>query len=713
MSPTPHSGSQQIRSPANPAGQRGALTVGSMLGMFWRWKWASITTACIMAYVVIYAGRLIVPMYEATATLTLERGVKPVAFSTDHEANGDQTLLNGKRDLLMSTKVLKHAIENSSLKQNPGYSNITNAVEAVRARLTITISHDSPTFIVSLRDEDPQRAENGLDVLLREFEEQQRNLQHQSTEASLEFLRQQVDEARAKLDQAHKDEKTQREKYAIISTNPDDNVAATRMRSLSTQRTTLDLLIVDSDTQNQQLLEADRIGQNEPEKKQKALLTIGIIGNDPTVRDDQKVISALRAKEAQLTQEYGDKHPLMIEVHQQIKEAEAALQGAIEHARSIFASERQLLLDKASKLEGMIKQANEELTTYRNAQLLISAQDSETRVQEALFQQLLTRLNEQRVISHIQGEQMVTMDRPLASYAPLNIKPRTLWLVAVTLGLLTGIGTAMAIDVFDNRVRNIGTVEALTQMANLGRIPYIRRLPTPDKLGTHKRHRQFLEAISDLRTGLRISRIGSHCRTIAIVSAGPSEGKGTVSSNLAVSLAMAGSSVLLIDADLRKPSLHLQFGKPNDHGLSSLLDPRHANSNEPPTHLPRLTFQRLDFLCGGPLVANPADLLHSGRLKSLLAVWRNAYDYIIFDTPPLGMVSDAMVVVELTDGLILVVRERVTRKQILQRVAKGLSPFSSRILGFVYNGESRYQSRYGYHELYGSVPKTPPAPGTP
>jgi capsular exopolysaccharide synthesis family protein len=170
---------------------------------------------------------------------------------------------------------------------------------------------------------------------------------------------------------------------------------------------------------------------------------------------------------------------------------------------------------------------------------------------------------------------------------------------------------------------------------------------------------------------------------------------------------MAGSSVLLVDADLRKPSLHLLFGKTNEYGLSTLLDPQQRTSNDPPTHLPRLNFQRLDFLCGGPLVANPADLLHSGRLKTLLAVWRNAYDYIIFDTPPLGMVSDAMVLVELADGLILVVRERVTRKEILQRVAKGLAPFSSRILGFVYNGESRYQSRYGYHELYGSLPKTP------
>ncbi len=706
MSPTPHTGSPQIRPPAAPASTPGMLTLGTIATIVWRWRWVAVPLAFLMGYGVIYAGRLIVPMYEADATLTLEHGVKPVAFTTEHEANADQSLLNGKRDLLMSTKVVKRAVETSSLKQNPAYANSANAVETMRARLNITVSRDSGTFFVSLRDEDRERAENGLDSLLKVFEVEERQLQQQRTEASLEFLRQQVDEARAKLDQAHKDEKAQREKFAIISTNPDDNVAATRMRSLSAQRTTLDLQIVDSDSQNHQLQDAEASGGSDAGKKQAALLAIGFIGNDQSVHDALKALSTLRSQEEQLAREYGDKHPLMIEVRRQIASAQIALEGAIGHARSIFLSDRQLLLDKATKLEAMIKEANEGLTAYRNAQLLISAQDSETRVQEALFQQLLTRLNEQRVISHIEGERMAIMDWAHAGSAPLNIKPRTLWLVAIVLGACAGIGTALGINLIDQRVRNLATAEALTQLPNLGRIPYIRRLPSPDKLGKRKRHQQFLEAFSDLRTSLRISRIGNNCRTIAILSAGPGEGKGTVSTNIAVSLAMAGSSVLLIDADLRKPSLHLLFGKANEHGLSSLLDPQQNLGNNQPMRMQRLGYQRLDLLSAGPLSGNPADLLHSGRLKPLIGVWREVYDYIIIDTPPLGMVSDAMVVAEQSDGIILVVRERVTRKHILQRVAKGMAPFSARILGFVYNGEAHYQSRYGYKELYGAAKST-------
>jgi capsular exopolysaccharide synthesis family protein len=248
--------------------------------------------------------------------------------------------------------------------------------------------------------------------------------------------------------------------------------------------------------------------------------------------------------------------------------------------------------------------------------------------------------------------------------------------------------------------------EDLTRLPVLGRLPHVRRLPSIKHTDDSPAFRQFQEAHRDLRTALRLYRRSEGCQVLAVVSCGPGEGKTTVAAYLATSLAEANIRVLLVDGDLRRPTLHRVMEEDGTQGLGSLLSGDAQDCVPVPTSLPKL-----DFMGAGTGIANPAELLHSRQLPELMAHWRTLYDYIIIDTSPLGLVSDGLLFGELADGLLWVVRDRVSRKDVVRHVREVLAPLSSRLLGCIYNGDADFRSRYGYGDVaYGSprerVPKT-------
>jgi capsular exopolysaccharide synthesis family protein len=149
--------------------------------------------------------------------------------------------------------------------------------------------------------------------------------------------------------------------------------------------------------------------------------------------------------------------------------------------------------------------------------------------------------------------------------------------------------------------------------------------------------------------------------------------------------------VLLVDADMRKPTLATQIGESCERGLSAALE------GEKGVRVLPTSYANLDFLGVGPRPRNPGDLLHSAQLKELVFSWRQSYDYVIFDTPPLGPVADAVVLGEVVDGIVLVVRDHFTTKANIRAALARLAPLSHKVLGVVLNGERNAESSYGYY----------------
>ena len=218
------------------------------------------------------------------------------------------------------------------------------------------------------------------------------------------------------------------------------------------------------------------------------------------------------------------------------------------------------------------------------------------------------------------------------------------------------------------------------------------------------------EAYKRLRTNILFSFASEKsCRVIGVSSSAPSDGKSLTAINLSYSLAQLGKKTLVIDCDLRRPSLHAKLGLKQAPGLSNLLTEINSLGPVLQKYNPTDASKSFDILSAGDIPPNPSELLGSKRMASMIEKLSAVYNYIILDLPPVGAVADAQSITQLTDGIVLVIRENNCNSVILDDCLKQLQLAKANILGFVLNGSvqgasksySKY-GKYGYGSSYGT-----------
>ena len=288
-------------------------------------------------------------------------------------------------------------------------------------------------------------------------------------------------------------------------------------------------------------------------------------------------------------------------------------------------------------------------------------------------------------------------------------------LFALVLSLAGAVGLAWLMDRLDDSLRNIDDVTRFTQLPALAVIPVIGSTGRRKKLAAqtpgsdHKtpgeipraRLMEFdgrssaAEAYRALRTGLLLSGTGNPPRTILLTSVRSNEGKTTTASNIAISLAQLGGSVLLIDCDLRKPSIHTAFGISPMPGLSTYLA-----QNGKIDDLIHHASENLYLMPAGPTPPNPAELLSSGKMKRLIEIMAERYDHVVIDTPPLGSVTDPVILSTMVDGVVLVVHAGRNKRNAVQRACRELSAVGARIFGVVLNNVNMKREGYADYQYY-------------
>lgn len=216
------------------------------------------------------------------------------------------------------------------------------------------------------------------------------------------------------------------------------------------------------------------------------------------------------------------------------------------------------------------------------------------------------------------------------------------------------------------------------------------------------------EQYRTIRTNLKFSFMKDDFRTLAVMSALPSEGKSTVSANLAFSWAEQGKKTLLIDVDLRRPTVHQTFKVSNRHGISNIVTAS-SNSINISEIIDKTDNDYLDVLTSGPIPPNPAELLGSERFTRLLNFLKEKYDFIILDAPPVDTVTDGQIVAAKADGVALVVPQRIARKDAVLQAVRLLNKVDANILGVIMNrfttGETGGDYYGGYYGGYYGVNK--------
>ena len=283
--------------------------------------------------------------------------------------------------------------------------------------------------------------------------------------------------------------------------------------------------------------------------------------------------------------------------------------------------------------------------------------------------------------------------------------PKTLRnvLLGFLLGVLAGLGLAILFARLDRRIHDTGELEEIFDQPILARIPVSRVLQTGP---VYAQTAVESEAFRMLRANLRYFNAAKPLASVLITSAAPGDGKSTVASNLAVAAASTGANVLLLEADMRQPTVSRYFGFTSPQGLSGVLA-GDATLSEAVISVDALelsgqaTSGRLHLLLSGPTPPNPAQLLESPRMTELLETASSSYDLVVVDTPPASLVSDAVPLMAKVDGVLAVARIGHTTWPALVRLHHQLSLLHAPLLGLVANAAPDSGSGYGYGYGYG------------
>jgi len=282
------------------------------------------------------------------------------------------------------------------------------------------------------------------------------------------------------------------------------------------------------------------------------------------------------------------------------------------------------------------------------------------------------------------------------------VKPKKLLNIAlaVMVGIFGGIGLAFLFDYLDDTIRETSDVERLTSWPFLGSIPEIGKGSMTElekDIFVHIKSKDpASEAYRSLRTSVLFSATEEHpSKAIVITSPVPQEGKTTTLCNLGIAMAQNRSRVLLVDADMRNPRLHEVFKKENAKGLSTFLSGQARFDDV----IQKIEIDSLFLIPSGTHPPNPSELLASHRMTAFVEEAKAKFDFIIFDTPPIVILTDAVIISRITDGVILVVECGKTPKKTLPHIHKLLAHAKARIIGIVLNRLSIHSGSY-YHRYY-------------
>ena len=453
------------------------------------------------------------------------------------------------------------------------------------------------------------------------------------------------------------------------------------------------------------------------------------VGAVASMTNSLGLIQSLRAQEATVKAEldqdrvkYGSAYPRVAELQAELSGVEKSIQDEVHRIGERARTDYEIAAKTETSARGAFERQKKVANDLNDKAIAYGLAKQEADGSRDVYEGLLAKLKQAGVLEGLRSTN-ITVVNPARVPPPNRPKSPNILLyyaAAIVAGLLCGSGAAAIKDLTDTKVGSLEELERVTGAPLLGLIPEMER--ARNMSWPHSRARvleskraaandhdnkiatlsyidsPFAESLRTLRTSLMLSRSSNPPQILLVTSSNAGEGKSTVSLNLAVVLAQQGARVLLVDADLRRPVLHQRMGLDARDGLSAAL----SNDQIAPRPQQIEQMPNLYVLCGGPAPPFPAELLGSGRMQALFAQWRSEYDFIVLDGPPVLPVTDAIVLEQQCDAVLLVARHGVTEKKAIHRsyrtVARQLPPHVA--LGMVLNAvpgrSSDFYEYYGY-----------------
>jgi succinoglycan biosynthesis transport protein ExoP len=424
--------------------------------------------------------------------------------------------------------------------------------------------------------------------------------------------------------------------------------------------------------------------------------SISSILNNTFLQNLRTTLNTLQQDRARAAERYGEKHPDYQKAVAAVAAAERNLDNEIKKAINTAKSDYEAAFQQERELQRQLNESKAAATELGRKGVDYAVLLREAESNRTIYNQLLTREKELRVVANSRTNNIRIIDRAEIPSAPFAPNHRRDWVYAIALGLALGLGIAFGIDYLDDTVKTPDDITRRLRLKFLGLVPVVggERHPLISGPVPH----DFGEAYRAIRTSLAAQFPHDGPRMVAVASSQPLEGKTTTAVNIAMALAVGGARVLLIDADMRRPSVHKALRMTNDRGLSQLLAGQ-ARMREvvQRTHDPNLL-----TITAGRTPANPSELLASDRMRALLTgLETGPFDWVIIDTPPVLAVTDAVILAPLVGAMVFVIGAEMTRWRLAERAVETLLGSNPRNVLAVLNKVNFGRNKYYYSRYYG------------
>ncbi len=412
-------------------------------------------------------------------------------------------------------------------------------------------------------------------------------------------------------------------------------------------------------------------------------LTIGSVNfADPALGSLVAKLQEQVAKRSTLLVDYTRLHPDVQKTSQNISSLKRSIKTALRN------NLRQLTQRKYS-IKNIVSKFNRSIAKLPKQERKLSRLTRYYKIDESIYSFLLKKRAETAILKSSTISNSRLLDSAVENQIPIKPKRALIVLVGIILGIICGLALTFLREFFDNTIKNSDDVEKLSDIPIYGIIPFSK----------NKKSKKLLdEAFRSVRTNLQFLPKHENSDLIAITSSVSGEGKTTISANLARIIAQTNKKVVVVDLDLRKASLHKQFSLPNNIGISNYLTGQ--NTLEEVIHYDKES--NVSVITTGTLPPNPSELILTDKMKEFISILKERYDYVIFDTPPVGLVTDAMILMNYSDISFVVARASYTRKEFVKNLDRLSKEHHQNTFGMILNGvEIGEKYGYGYGSNYG------------
>jgi capsular exopolysaccharide synthesis family protein len=675
--------------------------------------WIALPLALLAAIGFAYQKSRTVPLYQSTASMRVEKPEKVVtsqevvdtAITSDIELN---TYLQVIRSATLRNRVVaSFTPDEVKILQRPHLADLApgQAPPGVGALVgDITVEAVRNSFLVNLhaRHRDPEAAALVANRYVEQFIRYLLESVSGRSEDAVEYLRVRADELRVEAKAAEQKLLDYMTRNNLVSLDSSVNIVSDRLKSVNAALQDARLTRLATEDLFNQVDGFRRDGKN--------LLELSYVANHGAVPTLRAQISELVRTQTVLSERYLERHPRMIDVANSISVAQAQLQKAVELAIADLQATLAKARERETSLQREYEAQEREQFRLRDIGVEFKSLEAAANIAKNNYAELLNRLTQATNSSNLEKIPVRRLDPAVPAGAPFTPNPKAITRTSVLLFFGVFFGVAFGLSFIDDRIKSAWDVEHFIGSNLLGIIPDLSNLKDEEKyrLILKNENERGSESFLGVYSAAKIHSKLDFPKAILVTSTIPGEGKTLVASNLAGCFARHGKRTLLVDCDLRRPMIHRHYELQNDVGLLKWQEAGARLDAPRVSELPELGIVKagdnLDVLRSGGRSKTPTELLESPAFTQLIDKLKREYDLVVVDSPPLGAVTDALLIAESTDEVVYVCRfNRALRKHIRLYI-RALRQGKNEILGVVLNGLSarriEYYSNYRYYRSY-------------